>query len=167
MKKVLLLITMVVNFSIAQTDGPVYDDNNRCNISGATIASGIYVPTGMCEQSGYVCKLGSLPTGTVAFWLGKSADCHESEFYTTKWTTYYQKVDNPLELDLKHPNNKLRLVLSPEGGNANMFGVAVMASQLVSAKSDRAKVSVIYSFNPPSYGPDLNSIRLQSVSRVD
>ena len=101
------------------------------------------------------------------FWLGKSADCRESEFYTMRLTTYYQKSDNPLELDLNHPNNKLRLVLSPEGGNANMFGVAVMASQLISAKSDRAKVSVIYSFNPPSYGHDLNSIRLQSVSRVD
>ena len=101
------------------------------------------------------------------FWLGKSADCRESEFYTTRLTTYYQKSDNPLELDLNHPNNKLRLVLSPEGGNANMFGVAVMASQLISAKSDRAKVSMIYSYAPPSYGPDLNSIRLQSVSRVD
>ena len=119
MKKILLLIIIVVNFSMAQVVEPGYDD----------------------------------------FWLGKSADCRESEFYTTRMTTYYQKSDNPLELDLNHSNNKLRLVLSPEGGNANMFGVAVMASQLISAKSYRAKVSVIYSFEPPSYGRDLNSIR--------
>jgi hypothetical protein len=167
MKSIILLLTIAIGYTMAQVVEPVYDDDNRCNISGATLASGIIVPTGMCEQSGYVCKLASLPTGTVAFWLGKSADCRESEFYTTRFTTYYQKVDNSLELDLNHPNNKLRLVLSPEGGSANMFGVAVMASQLISAKSDRAKVSVIYSYAPPSYGADLNSIRLQSVSRVD
>lgn len=165
MKKILLLITIAINFSMGQVDELKYDDYNRCNTSGATLASGIYVPTDMCEQIGYVCRLASLSDGTVVFWLGTSADC--SKFHTTKMTTYYSKQNQPLELDVNHPNHDLRLVLSPVGGSANMFGVAVMASQLISAKSDRAKVSVIYSFNPPSYGPDLNSIRLQSVSRVD
>ena len=42
-----------------------------------------------------------------------------------------------------------------------------MASQIVSAKSDRAKVSVSYSFKPGPSGPDLNSVRLYAVSRVD
>lgn len=167
MKKILLLITLAVGFTIAQTDEPVYDDYNRCNTSGATLAPEIYIQNDQCEQTGYVCKLGSLPTGTVVFWLSKSADCRESDFYTTKMTTYFPKQNQPLELDYNNPNHRLRLVLSPGVGNANVFGAAVMASQLLSAKSDRAKVSVIYSFEPGSTGPDLNSIRLQSVSRID
>ena len=165
MKKILLLVTIAIGLTIAQADEPKYDDYDRCNTSGATLASGIYVPTDMCEQAGYVCRLASQPDGTIIFWLGTSANC--GKFHTTKMTTYYPIQNQPSGLDYNHPNHELRLVLSPVGGSANMFGVAVMASQLVSAKSDRAKVSVIYSFNPPSYGPDLNSIRLQSVSRVD
>ena len=164
MKKILLtMITICI--SIAQADDPKYDDDNRCNTSDAPLAPGIYVLTDMCEQTGYVCKLASESTGTVIFWLGTSADCNK--FHTTKMTTYYPIKNQPGSLDYNHPNNELRLTLLPDGVNANMFGVAVMASQLVSAKSDRAKVSVIYSFKPGPSGPDLNSVRLHSVSRVD
>lgn len=167
MKLNLLLITITVCFSLAQADGPVYDDDNRCNTSGATLAPGIYIKNDQCEQTGYVCRLESQPTGMVVFWLGKNANCRESEFYTTKMTTYFPIQNQPSGLDYNHPNNKLRLVLSPGSGNANVFGAAVMASQLLSAKSDRAMVSVIYSFEPGPFGHDLNSIRLQSVSRID
>lgn len=165
MKKILLFITLAVGFTIAQTDEPVYDDYNRCNTSGATLAPEIYIQNDQCEQTGYVCRLESQSSGMVVFWLGSSADCRK--MHTTKMTTYYPIKNQPSGLDYNHPNHELRLVLSPNGANANAFGVAVMASQLVSAKSDGAKVSVIYSFEPGSFGPDLNSIRLQSVSRID
>ena len=161
MKKIFLLTTLAVAFTVAHA----FDDDNRCNTSDAPLAPGIYVLTDMCEQTGYVCKLASESAGTVIFWLGPSADCNK--FHTTKMTTYYPIKNQPSSLDYNHPNNELRLTLLPDGVNANMFGVAVMAPQLVSAKSDRAKVSVIYSFKPGPSGPDLNSVRLHSVSRVD
>ncbi len=93
-----------------------------------------------------MCRLASESTGAVIFWLGKSADC--SEFYTTRMTTYYpkQKVSN--EIDPGNPNNKLRLTLIPGIGYTNTFGIAVMASQLLAAKMDKAQVSVIYKFIP-------------------
>ncbi len=37
MKKIFLLITIAIGFTIAQTDEPTYDDDGRCNTSGATI----------------------------------------------------------------------------------------------------------------------------------
>jgi hypothetical protein len=42
----------------------------------------------------------------------------------------------------------LRLILAPGIGNSNTFGTAVMASQILSAKSDGAQVSVIYTKQP-------------------
>ena len=66
MKKILLTM-IAICISIAQADDPKYDDDNRCNTSGASLAPGIYVLTDMCEQTGYVCKLASESTGTVIF----------------------------------------------------------------------------------------------------
>ena len=162
----ILLVIIAIGFSIAQADEPKYDDDNRCNTTGATLAQGIYIPSDNCEQTGYVCKLASNPTGTITFWLGKSADC--KKFYTTRMKTCFPKPTNPNELDESNENHNLRLTLASGVGTANTFGVAVMASQLLSAKSDNARVSVIYKFIPSgSVCGDLNSISLQSVSRAE
>ena len=165
MKKIFLLITIAIGFAIAQTSEPTYDDDTRCNIAGATVSEGIYEPEDACAQTGDVCGLASESTGAVIFWLGKTADC--SQIHTTRMTTYYpkQKVSN--EIDPGNPNNKLRLTLIPGIGYTNTFGTAVMASQLLAAKMDKAQVSVIYKFVPGPKGADLNSIHLLSVSRVD
>ena len=109
--------------------------------------------------------LASEPPGAVYFWLGKTSDC--KKIYTTKITTYYPKQRESNELDLGHPNHKLRLTLKPGIGYANTVGTAIMASQLLSAKIDKAQVSVIYKFIPDPKGADLNSIHLLSVTRVD
>lgn len=165
MKKILLAI-IAIGFSIAQADEPKYDDDNRCNTTGATLAQGIYIHSDNCEQTGYVCKLASDPTGTITFWLGKSADC--KTFYTTHMKTCFPKPTSPYELDESNKNHNLRLTLASGVGTANTFGVAVMASQLLSAKSDNARVSVIYKFIPSGSGcGDLNSISLQAVSRAE
>lgn len=161
MKRIFLLTTLAIAF----TGAHAYDDDDRCNISNLNLAAGIYEPSGACEQVGFVCKLASDHSGSVAFWLGTSADC--KHFRTTRITTYFPKQSLPTELDPNHVNHDLRLTLTPGVGNANMFGAAIMASQILSAKSDGAKVSVIYSFIPGPYGADLNSVRLLSVSRVD
>ena len=164
MKKILLLITIAVGFTIAQADEPKYDDDTRCNTAGESLSEGIYEPLDACEQTGYVCKLASDPSGSVFFWLGKTSDC--TKLHTTKITTYFSKQKKPNELDPENPNHKLRITLSPGDGYATTFGTAVMASQLLSAKMDNALVSVIYKFVPSPNGADLNSIRLLSVGRV-
>ncbi len=165
MKKIFLLITIAIGFAIAQTSEPTYDDDTRCNIAGATLSEGIYEPEDACAQTGYVCGLASEPTGAVIFWLGQSSDCLKMR--TTKITTYYPKQRKPSELDPNNPNHNLRLTLLPGIGYANALGTAVMASQLLSAKIDKAQVSVIYKFVPGPKGADLNSIHLLSVTRVD
>ena len=71
MNKLFLVIAIAIGFTVAYA----YDDDNRCNMTGVTLAQGIYVPSDNCEQTGYVCKLASNSTGTITFWLGKSADC--------------------------------------------------------------------------------------------
>ena len=162
MNKIFLLIAITTSFTVTYA----YDDDNRCNVTGVTLAQGIYVPSDNCEQTGYVCKLASDPTGTITFWLGKSADC--KNFHTTHLKTCYPKPTSPYELDYSNENHDLRLTLVSGVGTANKFGVAVMASQILSAKSDNAKVSVIYKFIPSGgVCGDLNSISLQSISRVD
>lgn len=80
---------------------------------------------------------------------------------------FFQKQAQPDELDKGNANHQLRLTLSPGADNANALGTAVMASQILSAKIDKAQVSVIYKFVLGPNGADLNSIHLLSVSRVD
>ena len=165
MKKLIFLITIAIEFTIAQAGEPVYDDLNRCNISGSTLAPGVYVAAGACEQTGFVCKLASDPTGSVFFWLGTSSDC--KNFHTTHIPTYFPKQDGSGEIDTSNPNHQLRLTLSPGADNANALGTAIMASQILSAKIDKAQVSVIYTSVPDGQFSSLNSIRLLSISRVD
>lgn len=74
MKNILLAI-IAIGFSIAQADEPKYDDDNRCNVPNATLAEGIYITSGTCQQTGFVCRLASEPSGTITFWLGTSSDC--------------------------------------------------------------------------------------------
>ena len=131
---------------MAQTTTPTYDDDTRCNTAGTMLPQGVYEPLDACQQTGYVCMLASDPSGSVFFWLGKNSDC--TEFYTTRIETFYQKQAQPDELDPNHPNHDLRLILAPGIGNSNTFGTAVMASQILSAKSDGAQVSVIYTKQP-------------------
>lgn len=68
--------------------------------------------------------------------------------HTTKILTYYPKQNESNEIDPNHLNHDLRLILAPGIGNSNTFGTAVMASQILSAKSDGAQVSVIYTKQP-------------------
>ena len=165
MKKILLLITIAIGFAMAQTTTPTYDDDTRCNTAGTMLPQGVYEPLDACQQTGYVCRLASDPSGSVFFWLGKNSDC--TEFYTTRIETFYQKQAQPDELDPNHPNHDLRLTLTPGADNVNALGTAVMASQILSAKLDKVQISVIYKFVPSPYGADLNSIHLVSLSRVD
>ena len=165
MKKVVLFLTIAIGFTIAQADDPIYDDNGRCNTAGAPLPQGVYEPLDACQQNGYVCQLASEPSGAISFWLGTSADC--TRIHTTIIETFYPSSSNPKEIDPKNPNHKLRLVLAPGMENVSIFGAAVMSSQLLSAKSDRAEISVIYKFVPSREGvADLNSIHLLSLSRV-
>ncbi len=161
MKKILLLIAIAIGFTVAYA----YDDDNRCNEPNVTLAEGIYITSGTCQQTGFVCRLASEPSGTITFWLGTSSD--RKKIHTTKLPTYYPKQNESNEIDPNHPNHELRLILAPGIGNSNIFGTAVMASQILSAKSDKAQVSVIYTFVPDGQLPSLNSIRLLSISRVD
>ena len=165
MKKIFLLITIAIGFAMAQTTTPTYDDDGRCNIEGTTLPQGVYEPLNACQQTGYVCRLASEPSGSVFFWLGKNPNC--TKFHTTRIETFYKKQAHPDELDLDNANHELRLTLTSGTGNANALGTAVMASQILSAKIDKAQISVIYKFVPSPYGADLNSIHLISFSRVD
>lgn len=152
MKKILLLIAIAIGFTVAYA----YDDDNRCNVPNATLAEGIYIPSGACQQTGYVCRLASEPSGTITFWLGTSSDCKKN--HTTKISTYYPKQNESNEIDPNHLNHDLRLFLAPGIGNSNTFGTAVRASQILSAKSDRAQVSVIYTFVPDGQLVELTRI---------
>ncbi|MBR2090015.1 MAG: hypothetical protein IJ905_06565 [Fibrobacter sp.] len=164
MKKIFLLITIAIGFAMAQTTTPTYDDDGRCNKPGSISVAGI--PSDACQQDGYVCRLASEPSGSVFFWLGKNPDC--TRLYTTQIETFLQNSTNPNELDLDQQNHKLRLTLSPKTYNSNAFGTAIVASQILSAKLDKAKVSVIYKFVPSQEGiADLNSIHLLSFGRAD
>ena len=51
--KNILLVIIAIGFSIAQAAEPKYDDDNRCNVSNATLAEGIYIPSGSCQQTGF------------------------------------------------------------------------------------------------------------------
>ena len=144
--KNILLVIIAIGFSIAQAAEPKYDDDNRCNVPNATLAEGIYITSGTCQQTGFVCRLASEPSGTITFWLGTSSDCKKN--HTTKILTYYPKQNESNEIDPNHPNHDLRLILAPGISNSNTFGTAVMASQILSAKSDGAQVSVIYTKQP-------------------
>ena len=166
MKKIFLLLSLAVGFAMAQSGTPVtYDDDNRCNNPGATLAPGIYEPSGACQQFGYVCRLSSEASGMVIFWLGADANC--TTLHTTQLTTYYPKADDPDAIDPAVPNNDLRITVHPDYDKTNAMGTAVIASQLLSAKIDKAQVSVIYEFVPSSNGAHLNSIHLLSLGRVD
>ena len=166
MKKIFLLLSLAVGFAMAQSGTPVtYDDADRCNNPGVTLAPGIYEPTGACQQYGYVCRLSSESSGTIIFWLGADANC--TTLHTTQLTTYFPRTDDPDAVDLAHPNNELRITVHPDFDKTNAMGTAVIASQLLSAKIDKAMVSVIYEFVPSSNGANLNSIHLLSLGRVD
>ena len=90
MKKIFLLLSLAVGFAMAQSGTPVtYDDDNRCNNPGATLAPGIYEPSGACQQFGYVCRLSSEASGMVIFWLGADANCttlHTTQLRYVVWS---------------------------------------------------------------------------------
>jgi len=166
MKKIFLLLSLAVGFAMAQSGTPVtYDDDNRCNNPGVTLAPDIYEPIGACQQFGYVCRLSSEASGMVIFSLGTDANC--TKLHTTQLTTYYPKADDPDAIDPANPNNNLRITVHPDFDKTNAMGTAVIASQLLSAKIDKAQVSVIYEYVPSSNGANINSIHLLSLGRVD